>query len=260
MMLRAKQLCFLALLALTVGGPLMAQSRRRSASQDYEAANVDYDGRFTFVRVRYTQAPGFGGGGGYFRGEDLKWDHDYPRAERNLMTILAELTGIDPYQGGSNILAVDDPEFFKYPVAYLVEPGFWTITPEEAEILRSYLLKGGFMIFDDFAGRHWFNFEDRIADVLPDSRLIELDASHPVFHSFFEIEQLDHTHPYYGVQSIFYGVFEENDPTKRLMMIVNYNNDIGESWEWSDTGFLPIELSNEAYKLGVNYIVYGMTH
>jgi hypothetical protein len=59
---------------------------------------------------------------------------------------------------------------------------------------------------------------------------------------------------------VFYGVFEDNDPSKRLLLIANYNNDIGESWEWSDTGFFPIEINNTAFKLGVNYIVYSMTH
>lgn len=263
-MARALTQAMLLVLGLAVAGPLPAQSRRprdpRLAEDvDYAELNVSYDGRFTFVRLRYTPLPGFSGGGGYFRG-DVKWDHDYPRAELHLMKILDELTGIGPYVDGGNILTVDDPELFRYPIAYLVEPGFWTLTPGEAESLRNYLLKGGFLIIDDFAGRHWYNFQDRMRDVLPDGRLVELDASHPIFHSFFDIDALDHTHPYYSVKSVFYGIFEDNDPKKRLMVVVNFNNDIGESWEWSDTGFIPIELSNEAYKLGVNYIVYGLTH
>jgi len=248
-----------------VSSPLLAQSSRsrqprvRQEAVDFDELNTSYDGRFTFVRLRYAPLEGFSGGGGYFRG-DVKWDHDYPRAERNFVKILDELTAIGPYMRGGNILAVDDPELFKYPVAYLVEAGFWTLTPDEAESLRNYLLKGGFLIFDDFAGRQWYNFQDRMRDVLPDGRLVELDASHPIFHSFFDIDALGHVHPYYGVKSVFYGIFEDNDPSKRLLVVVNYNNDIGESWEWSDMGFIPIELSNEAYKLGVNYIVYGMTH
>ncbi len=237
--------------------PLAAQSRR-SRPEDFAALNVGYDGRFTFVRLRYTPLPG-NTRGGYFRG-DLKWDHDYPRAERNLTRIIAEITAMEPYVGGGNILTVDDPELFRYPVAYLAEPGFWSLTSAEAESLRNYLLKGGFLIIDDFAGGQWFNFEQRMRDVLPDGRLVRLEASHPIFHSFFDIDQLDHRHPYWDYQSEFYGIFEDNDADKRLMVVVNYNNDIGESWEWSDTGFIPIDLSNEAYKLGVNYIVYAMTH
>ena len=217
--------------------------------------NVPYDGRFTFARIRFDPV----GGGEGFWSRDLKWDHDYPRGERNLMKILSELSTLEPYMNGGNILTLDDPELFKYPLAYLCEPGFWTLTDKEAEGLRTYLLKGGFLIVDDFVGDQWYNFEAQIRKALPQSRLIELDASHPIFDSFFRIESLEFTHPYWGQRAQFYGIFEENDPTKRLMMIVNYNNDIGDFWEWSDAGFLPIELSNEAYKLGVNYIMYGMT-
>jgi hypothetical protein len=261
---RAVWLLTLGLLPFLLAEPLAAQSRRmRGGSRgtqdiDFEALNILYNGQFTFVRLRFEPLPDYGGRG--WGGRDLKWDHDYPRAERNFTKILDELTSMGPNFDGSNILSVDDPELFKYPVAYMSEPGFWTLTAEETASLRDYLLKGGFLIFDDFASRHWFNFEDRMLEVLPDARIVELDATHPIFHSFFEINALDHTHPYYGLRSVFYGIFEDNDPEKRLMVIVNYNNDVGESWEWSDTGYIPIELSNEAYKLGVNYIVYAMTH
>lgn len=249
----------LGMLGLCIAGaPLAGQSRDEET--EYSKYNVEYDGRFTFVRIRYEPAPGRSAGGGFWRDRDLKWDHDYPRAERHLVRILEELTTIDPKTTGSNILTVDDPELFKYPVAYLAEPGFWTLNEQETESLRNYLLKGGFLILDDFVNRQWFNFDERIHDVLPDARLVRLDASHEIFHSFFEIEALDHHHPYWGQQAEYYGIFEDNDPNERLMVIVNFNNDIGESWEWSDTGFIPIELSNEAYKLGVNYIVYAMTH
>src|SRR5690606_7340493 len=102
--------------------------------------NVPYDGRFTFVRLRY--APQAGRFGGY----TPPWAHDYPTAERNLMRIASELTLLAPYVGGGNILTTDDPELYKYPVAYLSEPGYWTQSEAEVRGLRSYLLKGGFLI------------------------------------------------------------------------------------------------------------------
>ncbi len=223
-----------------------------------EQFNVAYDGRFTFVRLRFEPLSRWGGRGG--RGRNLQWDHDYPRAEQHLMKILSELTAIKPYLDGGNIMAMDDPDLFKYPVAYVSEPGFWTLTEAETMTLRNYLQKGGFLIFDDFAGSQWYNFEEKMRMVLPQGVLVELDPSSPIFNSFFEIKSLDHYHPYQGLQSVYYGIFEDNDPAKRLMVIVNYNNDIGDYWEYSDTGFVPIALTNEAYKLGVNYIVYAMTH
>jgi hypothetical protein len=252
------RIALVTLLTVVLTTPVAGQ--RRSQESDYSQFNVPYDGRFTFVRLRFTPLEGWSGGGGYWRGRDLKWDHDYPRAERNFMKILSELTELSPYLDGGNILSADDPQLFKYPVAYLCEPGFWTVTKNEADNLRTYLLKGGFLIIDDFAGQQWFNFAEKMQQVLPDARLVRLEPSHSIFHSFFDIDSLDHLHPNYGVQAEYFGIFEDNDPNKRLMVIVNYNNDVGDYWEWSDQGFIPIELSNEAYKLGVNYVVYAMTH
>lgn len=225
--------------------------------------NVPYDGTFTFLRLRYTPAwTGYGGGGGYFDGVNYWWDHDYPRAERHFMKILDELTAVDANTEGHNILAVDDPEIFKYPMAIVVEPGKLTLTPAEAAHLRAYLLKGGFLMFDDFAGRGELeNFQDCLRMILPDAELVRLGPEHPIFHAFFDIDSLDFYHPYRrGMQSMFLGVHEDNDPEKRLLLVANYNNDVMESWEFSDTDFIPIELSNVAYKLGVNYVIYAMTH
>jgi hypothetical protein len=221
------------------------------------APNVPYDGRFTFARIRYEMSlDGFGGGR---FGRDLPWSHDYPRAERNFTAILSELTTIQVQRAGSVILTLDDPELFKYPVAYMAEPGFWQ--PNDAEVagMRAYLLKGGFFIFDDFAGQHFLNLEMQLRRVLPEHRLVRLTAEHPIFDSFYRIPNLDYTHPYYGLASEFWGVFEDNDPAKRLLMIINQNNDLSEYWEYSDQGMFPIDLSNEAYKLGINYIVYALT-
>ena len=257
------------LLALFVAGSADAQRfgrGRRGGSMnwqggdDYTIYNVPYDGRFTFVRLSFTPMSG-GGGWGRRGGGQLWWDHDWPTAERNLMQLVRELTSISPYLGGSQILAADDPELFKYPVAYVSEPGYWTVTESEAEGLRNYLLKGGFLIFDDFAGPYEMaNLEQRMAQVLPDARIVPLDATHPIFHSFFAMDTLAFEHPYGRGVSEFWGIHEDNDPEKRLMAILNYNNDIGDLWEFSATGWFPIPLTNEAYKLGINYIVYAMTH
>lgn len=217
--------------------------------------NVPYDGRFTFVRIRYA-VPLDGGG---MRGQDLPWSHDYARAERHFTRILSELSTLRVRTDASNVMALDDPDLFKYPVAYLCEPGFWFPSDTEAAALRNYLLKGGFLIVDDFVGNQWYNFEEQMRRVLPDARLVPLTAEHPIFDSFYHIPTLDYHHPYWGQPSVFYGVFEQNDPSRRLMMIVNFNNDVAEYWEFSDTGMFPIDLSNDAYKLGVNYIMYALT-
>lgn len=218
-------------------------------------ADAGYDGRFTFVRLRYGSGTGFWGGR-----RSGAWSHDYPRADQHLVRILEGITLVDANVGGTRVLDLDDPELFKYPVAYMSEPGFWTMTDREAVAFRAYLLKGGFAIFDDFEREQWNNFAAQIRRVLPDGRFVELDASHPIFDSFFHMTRIDFPHPMYGYTPHYYALFEDNDPSKRVMVIANHDNDVAEYWEWSDTGLLPIDLSNEAYKLGVNYIIYAMTH
>jgi len=266
--------CALALLASLAGwgNPAEAQRGRRGFrsnigvnNDDFKQFNIPYDGRFTFVRLRFTpDRSGWGrggGGGGFFNGVDYWWDHDYPRAEQHFSKMVDELTSISVSVDASNILSVLDPEIFQYPVAYVSEPGHWTQTDEEVEATRAYLLKGGFLIFDDFDTYDWINFEGQIRRILPNLRLVRLDASHPIFHSFFDIDSLEVFYdPYMRIPSSFWGVFEDNDPEKRLLLIANYDNDVGESWEWSNTGMIPIDLTNEAYKLGINYIIYSMTH
>jgi len=226
---------------------------------DTAAGNIDYDGRFTFVRLSYEMS--LRGGNFLFGGRDLPWSHDYPRAEQNLSKLLEDLTLLDVSEApnGGNVLPVGGPEMHRYPLAYMSEPGYWTQTDEEAASLGSYLLKGGFLVFDDFRDDHWYNFETQLRRVLPEARLVQLDVSHPVFQSFFEIKTLE-MELMYNKPPTFWGVFEDNDPNRRLMLIANYDNDIGEYWEFDGTGWLPIDLTNEAYKLGVNYIVYAMTH
>lgn len=227
--------------------------------------NAKYDGRFTFVRVKYTTAPG-----GYWYGGWPAWAHGYPIAEQNLMKIMNEVSFLGPHLDDINTISLDDPELFKYPVAYIIEVGWWALTDKEAAALRAYLQKGGFVIVDDFktpgwgggrGGGGWDYFAANMQRVLPGAHFYEMDASHPIFHCFFEISSLeDFPQAYNAGRPIFRGLYEDNDPSKRLMMIVNYNTDISQFWEWSGRGFRPIDETNEAYKLGVNYLIYGMTH
>jgi hypothetical protein len=238
------------LAVVTIAAAASAQSGRSASAPDNA-----YDGRFTFVRLRWDS--GLGGYGR--RGMSSAWNHDYPRAEQNLAKILRALTLIDVNPDG-RILGLDDPELFSYPIAYMWEPGFWTMTDAQAARFREYLLKGGFAIFDDFEHEQWNNFEAQMRRVLPEGRFVELDASHPVFDSFFRMTRIDFPHPMYNITPTYYGIFEDNDPSKRLVVIANHNHDVAEYWEFSDTGWMPVDLSNEAYKLGVNYMVYGLTH
>ncbi len=231
---------------------------------DPEVANVPYDGQFTFARLKYTTAPG----GYWYRGLP-SWAHGYPLSEDNLIRIMNEITYLNGRVSGFNVFSLDDAELSRYPLAYITEAGWWEMNDHEAEAFRKYLLKGGFAIFDDFkiagtfgaGGGGWDNFERNMKRVFPNGRFVDMDASHPIFHSFFEIKSLtDFPQAYNAGQPIFRGLYEDNDPRKRLLLIVNYNTDISQYWEWSGRGLRPFDETNEAYKLGVNYVIYGMTH
>ena len=132
-----------------------------------------YDGRFTFVRLRWGS-----GSAARFRGMSDAWNHDFPRAEQNLMPILKDLTLIDARTDGGLILTLDDPRLFLYPIAFMWEPGFWTMTDVEAERFREYLLKGGFAIFDDFEQDSGTTSRRRCAACCPEARWVKLDQTH----------------------------------------------------------------------------------
>jgi hypothetical protein len=241
-----------------------AQRGRFFYGWDETVRNVPYDGRFTFARVRYTPAPG-----GNWAGGRPSWVHGYPLAEMNLMQIMKEVSLLDAHTEEMNVVTLDDPELFKYPIAYIIEVGWWTLNDREAAGLRAYLRKGGFLIVDDFKvegwrglpGGGWQPFEDNVKRVLPGAKFFEMSQADPIFHSFFEITTLDDFPQAYTYgKAVFRGVYEDNDPKKRLLMIVNYNTDVSQYWEWSGRGLRPFDDTNEAYKLGVNYLIYGLTH
>jgi hypothetical protein len=218
--------------------------------------DVEYDGQLTFVRLRWNSGTGFSR-----RGFSAAWNHDLPLAEQHLGLIIRELTLANIRTDGSRILTLDDPELFKYPIAFMWEPGFWNLTDPEAVSFRAWLNKGGFAVFEDFDGAaQWSVFEAQMRRVLPEGRLVRLDRAHPIFDSFFRVKNIDAiVHPMSGIAPSYYGIFEDNDPAERLMVVANFDNDVPEYWEWSGEGLYPFDTSNEAYKLGVNYFIYGLT-
>lgn len=215
--------------------------------------NARYDGRVALLRVRYRAYPG--------------WAYDYPAMEQNLARVLHDITTIRPNLDAADVLDFDDPALFRYPMVYLSEPGYWYPDPTEAQGLRTYLQKGGFLIVDDFHfANEWAVFEAAMRRVLPAARIQRLDASHPIYNTFFAIKSL--AIPYPGTSGPgaligeFYGIFEDNDPRKQLMVVINYNMDLGDYLEWSTDARNRYSLvpTNEAYKFLINYVLYGLSH
>src|SRR5262245_27459681 len=238
------------LAVLVAGAGVLARSADAQRRGIYIEPNADYDGRFTFVRLRYRV---YGRSG---------WEVDYPAMERNFMTILKDLTSMKLHQRESNIYDMDDPELFRYPIAYLSERGYCRPSESGAEELRRWLAKGGFVIVDDFYFGEWDNFERSMRMVLPNARFEQLTVKHSIFACFFHISTLQGMHhpDNAAAKSVYIGIYENNDPNRRLLAIINYNNDIGDYMEWSGEGWYPVNMSNDAYKLATNYIIYGLTH
>ncbi|MEO6879245.1 MAG: DUF4159 domain-containing protein, partial [Gemmatimonadaceae bacterium] len=229
--------------------------------------NPLYDGRFTFARIKYRGFLHWSGR------EGPGWSHDYPDAEENFTKILRDISAVKPFVRsgpiiGSALVALDDPALFKYPVSYMSEPGGWQPNDKEIAGFRSYLKKGGFMIFDDFRenyrGEYDFtNLRQQVARALPSAKWVQLTGAEPIFDSFFKIDlkaAVSSVSAYGSNPPSYWTVYEDNDPTKRMLLIANVDDDIGESWQYSGAGFVPIAAANETYKLGVNYIIYALTH
>ena len=163
----------------------------------------------------------------------------------------------------SVILRLDDPEIFKYPVAYLSEPGGWNMTDSELKALRQYITRGGFIIFDDIEGDPNPDYRNLLGQwrrVFPKAVPVRLTNEHPIFNSFFRID-LAKIPPKFrtSVPPEYMAIFEDNDPSKRMLAIIDNYADVGELIEYSDEGFDPVP-ANEGYKLWVNYFIYALSH
>lgn len=262
-MSRARTALMLVLTILSVSSTVTAQRGfQRRQAPELVMTQTPYDGRLVFARLKFETGPG----GYYYQGLPA-WAHGYPRAENNLVRIIQEISKVRPHLNASNVMALDDPSLGKFPVAYMAEPDYWTMNDHEALALRAYVQKGGFIIFDDFRsdGRNgftgWDNFVTQVQRILPNAKFIDLDPSFPIFHSFFEINTFNIIpQDYDRGRPILRGIFEDNDPKKRMIAMINFNTDVSNYWEFSGTGYRVVSDDNEAYKLGVNYVVYALTH
>ena len=220
-------------------------------------AYYPYDGSMRFVRIQTaSRYGGFGRFGG--------WAHDYPDADYHMSTILREMTFIRTRElpMGGNVLTFDDPRLMQFPVAYVSEPDEWRVTETEAEGLRTYLQKGGFLIFDDFFDHEMANLHLQMSYVFPDLSFLRMDGSEPIWDSFFRLDPMSiylEGPRKYGTPE-WWGLFEDNDKDKRLMAIANAGADVGDLWEWAAQGWYPVDPTNEAFRSGVNYFIYSMTH
>ncbi len=219
---------------------------------------------FYFSRVAYT-----GYGGGFRRGRS-RWATDYPKADQIFLSFIDRLLpNLDAYER-EHPVRLDDLSVRRYPFLYALEVGSMALTEPEIVGLREYLLAGGFLVIDDFWGsRQWANWEYEIQAVLPGYEIVDLSLDHPIFTAFYEINEIlqvpnvnngirgGPTHQSDGFVPMVKGIHDENG---RLMVVINWNTDLGDAWEWADNPYYPLKYSTYAYEMGVNMIVYAMSH
>ena len=249
-------------LAQTDDQPVRRRSRVNrnfSADDALEMSRAEKGRDFAFARLVYS------GGDGW---RYSAWTTDAPKADLTFIAGIKRLTNLNVRER-ELYLPLTSKEIFKYPFLYAVEVGYMQLSQEEADILREYLQRGGFLVVDDFHGTYeWANFEEQIRKVFPTCKIEEIPLSHPVFHCFFDVEALTQVP---GAQTLYSGVTYEKDgydahfrgifdDTGRLMVMINFNSDLGDAWEWADVPYYPEKYSSTAYRLGINYIIYSMTH
>ena len=228
---------------------------------------------FRLARLAYNDnfALGFGGG----RGRGGAWTTDAPEAEYHLTQGIRRLTRIntiDPDRaGGDVVLPVRplDDDLFDYPFLYAVEVGRWYLDDAEAARLRDYLLRGGFLMVDDFHGSlQWEGFVESMRRVFPDRDVVEIPDAHEVFHVVWDLDHkvqipgtaalmMGRTYEQDGVEPHWRGVF---DDTGRLMVAINFNMDLGDAWELADDPQYPQPLTALAYRFAISYALYAMSH
>ena len=240
------------------------QPEARAAAEPLSSSLATRRNEFYFTRAIYTD-----GRRQYGRGRGA-WSTDYPKADSQFLSVLNRLArGIDANLG-ENAVRLDDPNLRRFPFVYAVEVGNMALPDEEVLRLREYILAGGFLFVDDFWGTYeWANFEYNISRVLPEYSIVDLPMSHPLFHSFYDIEKIEQVPnigngcrggPYYerdGYNATVRGIFDEH---QRLLVLITWNSDLGDAWEWMEQSCYPLRFSTYAYQFAVNAIVYSMSH
>ena len=235
-------------------------------------------GEWTFARLMYPQGPNDGYGyrdSGDWREGRSEWTQDGPPADRSLAAAVRRITRIDARSVGQPVNLEDGDDVYNWPWLYAVQVGQWGLTQREAGVWRDYLLRGGFFMADDFHGAYEHRmFEQRMKMVFPNRPIVEIPNNDPIFHTVFDLDDryqipgAEHLRTGYkppdypegandGIGAHWQAIYDDKG---RIMVAISYNSDLGDSWEWSDRADYPEKYSALGFRIGINYIVYAMTH
>jgi hypothetical protein len=225
---------------------------------------------FVFARLMYPPGPLNG-----YRGRDAEWHQglslwtqDYPRADRHFSQAVRRLTRIHT-RSVEQPVNLDEGDAYDWPWLYAVQVGEWGLSDAQGKLLREYCLRGGFFMADDFHGQaEWYEFESRIKKAFPEFPIRDIEDADAIFHTVYDLNDRyqipGQAHLYNGYKggadgrgAHWRGIF---DGQGRVMVAISYNSDVGDAWEYADDPRYPARFADLAIRLGVNYIVYSMTH
>ena len=265
---------------LLMAAAILAQRggfRSFQSGDEFDALAPPKNAEFHFLRVEYTDAPGHARGFG-FVSRDARasgwWAQDWPTAENHFTTGIARLTRIDI--GDPRHLRLTDPHLFDYPWIYATQTAWWDLSDAEVLQLREYLLRGGFLVTDDFWGEaDWEEFQAAMERVLPGRPIDDIQETDSVMHVMYDIQAKDRTFipgsrhlrrfsdgsvqivqpP--GTVPAWRAMYDDKN---RMVVAINFNTDVGDAWEFADVPYYPEAMTTLAYRYGINYIIYSMTH
>ena len=229
---------------------------------------------WAFARLMYPPAPrgrygrGYGYRGGVWTEGNSIWTQDYPRADRHFSQAVRRLTRIH-VRSVEQPVNLDEGGEYDWPLLYAVQTGSWQLTDSQAKSLREYLLRGGFFMADDFWGPdEWDVFMASMKKVFPERPVVELENASPIFHTVYDLDdryqvasqgsvRRGTSWKCEGCPDHWRGIFDDRG---RLMVAITFQSDVGDSWEWADAPSYPEHYAALGIRIGVNYIVYAMSH
>ena len=235
-------------------------------------ADWDEPAEWTFARLMYPQSP-YAGRWGRFPGDwsegYTSWTIDYPRGDRHIASMVERLTSVDARTVEQPVNLDVGDEVYYWPWLYVVEPGTWELDEYQAAKLREYLLRGGFLMTDDFHGTHdWAIFEESMRRVFPDRPIVDIPDDDPILHTIWDIDPEEQipgaqfigsrqTWEVDGYVPEWKAIYDDHG---RIMVAICHNMDLGDAVEHADNPQYPESYSAQAMRIFGNYIVYAMTH
>jgi hypothetical protein len=255
----------------------LPQPFREYPGDEYREGQIplppDFDERteWIFARLMYPSIPDahFRHAGWDWTKGHSSWTNDYPRADRHFLEAVRRLTRLQVRSVEQPVNLDDRNDVFNYPWLYAVFVGEWELTDAQARTLREYLLRGGFLMCDDFWGTtDWEIFQNSMKRIFPDRPVVEIPNSDAIFHTVYDLDNRYQVPGEWGVRmgipfrndgyvAHWRGIYDDKG---RVMVALSFNSDLGDSWEWADDPEYPEQYSALGIRIGINYIVYSMTH